>query len=122
MQVFHNELLHRNREEHFLPDDVIPQMFSNIKSIYQFHHDFLLPQLDHCLANWLVHAMLDHCLATWLVHAVLDHCLANWLVHAVYAAARNGCHLDVRCMPAYDRDSMQSAIVTQHFCLSIRLS
>ena len=83
MQVFHNELLHRNREEHFLPDDVIPQMFSSIKSIYQFHHDFLLPQLDHCLANWLVHAVLDHCLANWLVHAMLDHCLATWLVHAM---------------------------------------
>jgi len=52
MQVFHNELLHRNHEERFLPDSVIPQMFSSIKSIYQFHNDFLLPQLDQCMADW----------------------------------------------------------------------
>jgi len=57
MQVFHNELLHQNHEEHFLPDNIIPQIFSSIKSIYQFHHDFLLPQLDQCMASWSVHAV-----------------------------------------------------------------
>jgi hypothetical protein len=34
------------------PQEVIPQMFSNIKSIYQFHHDFLLPQLEARMTNW----------------------------------------------------------------------
>lgn len=34
------------------PQEMIPQMFSNIKSIYQFHHDFLLPQLEVRMTNW----------------------------------------------------------------------
>jgi len=34
------------------PQEMIPQMFSNIKSIYQFHHDFLLPQLEARMLNW----------------------------------------------------------------------
>jgi len=34
------------------PHEMIPQMFSNIKSIYQFHHDFLLPQLEARMLNW----------------------------------------------------------------------
>ena len=59
MQVFHNELLHQNREEHFLPDSIIPQIFSNIKSIYQFHNDFLLPQLNQCMANWSVNVSVS---------------------------------------------------------------
>ena len=41
-----------NRAQHMFPDDVIPQMFSNIKSIYQFHHDFLLPQLEKRMEAW----------------------------------------------------------------------
>lgn len=34
------------------PQEMIPQMFSNIKSIYQFHHDFLLPQLEDRMSKW----------------------------------------------------------------------
>ena len=34
------------------PQEMVPQMFSNIKSIYQFHHDFLLPQLEAKMLNW----------------------------------------------------------------------
>jgi len=34
------------------PHEMIPQMFSNIKSIYQFHHDFLLPQLEARMSKW----------------------------------------------------------------------
>ena len=55
--MFHNELVRQNREEHFIPDNVIPQMFSSIKSIYQFHNDFLLPQLDKCMENWSAHTV-----------------------------------------------------------------
>ena len=53
MQVFHFTVVVRNRELHMFPNEVIPQMFSNIKSIYQFHHDFLLPQLERrILSEW----------------------------------------------------------------------
>ena len=41
-----------NRSTRMFPDDVIPQMFSNIKSIYQFHNDFLLPQLAERMQKW----------------------------------------------------------------------
>jgi hypothetical protein len=51
-QVFHFEIIVRNREFHLFPEDVVPQMFSNIKSIYQFHNDFLLPQLEQRIINW----------------------------------------------------------------------
>ena len=51
-QVFHFEAVVKNREHHMFPDEVIPQMFSNIKSIYQFHHDFLLPQLEKRMSEW----------------------------------------------------------------------
>ena len=67
MQVFHNELLHHNHEEHFLPDSVIPQIFSSIKSIYQFHNDFLLPQLELCITNWSVHTIHDTCIM-YIIH------------------------------------------------------
>lgn len=32
--------------------ETVPQMFSNIKSIYKFHHDFLLPQLEERMKHW----------------------------------------------------------------------
>ena len=50
-QIFCMEIILKNREENFLPADIIPQMFSNIKSIYQFHNDFLLPQLQSCMSK-----------------------------------------------------------------------
>ena len=34
------------------PQEMIPQMFSNINTIYQLHHDFLLPQLEARMSNW----------------------------------------------------------------------
>lgn len=51
-QVFHTQIVMMNREEHLFPNDVIPMMFSNVKSIYQFHHDFLLPQLEKRMQDW----------------------------------------------------------------------
>ncbi|ESO96250.1 hypothetical protein LOTGIDRAFT_144173 [Lottia gigantea] len=35
-----------------MPQDAVNQMFSNIKTIYQFHHDFLLPQLQERIDKW----------------------------------------------------------------------
>lgn len=51
-QVFHFRIDQENRAHNMFPQEVIPQMFSNIKSIYQFHHDFLLPQLEARMTNW----------------------------------------------------------------------
>lgn len=51
-EIFHTRILHQNREENFIPQEVIPQMFSNIKSILLFHNDFLLPQLRSCMEEW----------------------------------------------------------------------
>ena len=30
----------------------MPLIFSNVKSIYKLHHDFLLPQLEERMAQW----------------------------------------------------------------------
>lgn len=51
-QVFHLQVIKTNREHQMFPDNVIPRIFSNIKSIYQFHNDFLLPQLEKRMADW----------------------------------------------------------------------
>jgi len=60
LQVFHFKVVLANREHHMFPEEVVTRMFSNIKSIYQFHHDFLLPQLERkmteqsvCLPKYL---------------------------------------------------------------------
>jgi hypothetical protein len=52
VQVFHFKVVLANREHHMFPNEVVLQMFSNIKSIYQFHHDFLLPQLEKRMLQW----------------------------------------------------------------------
>jgi hypothetical protein len=51
-QTFHFRVDQENRAHNMFPQEMIPQMFSNIKSIYQFHHDFLLPQLEARMLNW----------------------------------------------------------------------
>ncbi|KAK3864314.1 hypothetical protein Pcinc_029991 [Petrolisthes cinctipes] len=51
-QEFQFRVDHDNRAAHMFPAEVIPQMFSNVKSIYKLHHDFLLPQLEDRMAQW----------------------------------------------------------------------
>lgn len=51
-QTFQRKLREENECHKFLPGDVIPQIFSNITSIYQFHKDFLLPQLQNRMTDW----------------------------------------------------------------------
>jgi len=34
------------------PQETVVQMFSNIKSIYKFHNDFLLPRLEARMKDW----------------------------------------------------------------------
>jgi len=52
LQIFHWEIIRQNRAFHYFPEDVVPQMFCNMKSIYQFHNDFLLPQLEQRMSSW----------------------------------------------------------------------
>lgn len=51
-QTFQFRVVQENKIHNFLPDGVIPQMFSNVQSIYQFHNDFLLPQIAKRVENW----------------------------------------------------------------------
>lgn len=51
-QEFQFRVDHDNRAAHMFPAEVIPHMFSNVKSIYKLHHDFLLPQLEDRMAQW----------------------------------------------------------------------
>ncbi|KAK3612031.1 hypothetical protein CHS0354_021708 [Potamilus streckersoni] len=51
-QVFHFKITVENKNAFFMPEEIITQMFSNIKSIYKFHNDFLLPQLTERMLNW----------------------------------------------------------------------
>ncbi|XP_067684488.1 FYVE, RhoGEF and PH domain-containing protein 2-like isoform X1 [Haliotis asinina] len=51
-QVFHFRITMQNRTQNMLPPEAITQMFSNIESIFQFHHDFLLPQLEDRMSKW----------------------------------------------------------------------
>ncbi|XP_050693342.1 FYVE, RhoGEF and PH domain-containing protein 4-like isoform X3 [Eriocheir sinensis] len=51
-QEFQFRVDNENRAHHMFPPDVILHMFSNIKSIYKLHHDFLLPQLEERMAQW----------------------------------------------------------------------
>lgn len=51
-QVFHFRVDQENRVQTMFSPEIITQMFCNIKSLYQLHHDHLLPQLEKRLANW----------------------------------------------------------------------
>ncbi|CAG5119262.1 unnamed protein product, partial [Candidula unifasciata] len=50
--VFYERLDSENHQQSFLPADALKHMFSNTKSIYLFHNDFLLPQLENRMKNW----------------------------------------------------------------------
>lgn len=45
LQIFHFRVDQENRLSNMFPQEVLPQMFANIKSIYKFHAEFLLPQV-----------------------------------------------------------------------------
>ncbi|XP_029034160.1 FYVE, RhoGEF and PH domain-containing protein 4-like isoform X1 [Osmia bicornis bicornis] len=51
-QVFQFKVDQENRAHPMFPPETVQHMFSNIKSIYKFHHDFLLPQLEERMENW----------------------------------------------------------------------
>ncbi|XP_008992602.1 FYVE, RhoGEF and PH domain-containing protein 2 isoform X2 [Callithrix jacchus] len=51
-QVFFQELLRAARSSKAFPEDVVRVIFSNISSIYQFHSQFFLPELQRRLDDW----------------------------------------------------------------------
>ncbi|XP_006148732.1 FYVE, RhoGEF and PH domain-containing protein 2 [Tupaia chinensis] len=51
-QVFFQELLKEARSSKAFPEDVVKLIFSNISSIYQFHAQFFLPELQQRLDHW----------------------------------------------------------------------
>ncbi|XP_033470733.1 FYVE, RhoGEF and PH domain-containing protein 4-like [Epinephelus lanceolatus] len=50
-QVFCSRLTEEAGRGSF-PPDVIRNIFSNISSIYSFHNQFLLPDLENCISHW----------------------------------------------------------------------
>lgn len=51
-QIFQFRVDQENRAHPMFPPDTVQHMFSNIKSIYKFHNDFLLPQLEERMKCW----------------------------------------------------------------------
>lgn len=51
-QVFHFRVDQENRSSPMFSQEVITQMFSNLKSLYKLHNDFVLPKLEERLQNW----------------------------------------------------------------------
>ncbi|OQR66383.1 fyve, partial [Tropilaelaps mercedesae] len=51
-QVFHFRVDQENRAAPMFSQEVITQMFSNLKSLYKLHNDFVLPKLEERLQNW----------------------------------------------------------------------
>ncbi|KAL4226024.1 FYVE [Mactra antiquata] len=51
-QVFHFRVAMENKSGNFVPQEAVCSMFANIKPIYTFHNDFLLPQLETRMQNW----------------------------------------------------------------------
>lgn len=51
-QIFQFRVDQENRAHPMFPPETVQHMFSNIKSIYKFHNDFLLPQLEVRIEAW----------------------------------------------------------------------
>ncbi|XP_014211813.1 FYVE, RhoGEF and PH domain-containing protein 1 [Copidosoma floridanum] len=51
-QIFQFRVDQENRAHTMFPPETVQHMFSNIKSIYIFHNDFLLPQLEVRIDAW----------------------------------------------------------------------
>ncbi|XP_066479553.1 FYVE, RhoGEF and PH domain-containing protein 2 isoform X2 [Tiliqua scincoides] len=51
-QVFFSELMREAKGGKTIPEDVVKMIFSNISSIYQFHAQFFLPELQKRMESW----------------------------------------------------------------------
>jgi len=57
-QVFHFKIDQENRSSNLFSADTLTNIFSNVKSIYKFHAEFLLPQLAERMEKW--HSSPEH--------------------------------------------------------------
>lgn len=70
------------------PPEVIRNIFSNISSIYSFHGQFLLPDLENCISHWWVSVSetRQHSGLAWLLHCptvvmlLYENPFAMWLL------------------------------------------
>uniref|UniRef100_A0A8C0U9R2 FYVE, RhoGEF and PH domain containing 2 n=1 Tax=Cyanistes caeruleus TaxID=156563 RepID=A0A8C0U9R2_CYACU len=51
-QVFYTELMKEAKTGKMVPEEVVKMIFSNISSIYQFHAEFFLPELQKRMEDW----------------------------------------------------------------------
>ncbi|NXT61430.1 FGD2 protein, partial [Chaetops frenatus] len=51
-QVFYTELMKEAKTGKVVPEEVVKMIFSNISSIYQFHAEFFLPELQKRMEDW----------------------------------------------------------------------
>ncbi|XP_059723688.1 FYVE, RhoGEF and PH domain-containing protein 2 isoform X1 [Haemorhous mexicanus] len=51
-QVFYTELMKEAKTGKTVPEEVVKMIFSNISSIYQFHAEFFLPELQKRMEDW----------------------------------------------------------------------
>ncbi|XP_026654409.1 FYVE, RhoGEF and PH domain-containing protein 2 [Zonotrichia albicollis] len=51
-QVFYTELMKEAKTGKTVPEEVVRMIFSNISSIYQFHAEFFLPELQKRMEDW----------------------------------------------------------------------
>ncbi|KAJ7426668.1 FYVE, RhoGEF and PH domain-containing protein 2 [Willisornis vidua] len=51
-QVFYTELMKEAKTSKTVPEEVVKMIFSNISSIYQFHAEFFLPELQKRMEDW----------------------------------------------------------------------
>ncbi|XP_072050566.1 FYVE, RhoGEF and PH domain-containing protein 4-like isoform X3 [Amphiura filiformis] len=51
-QAFLARIERENEKAHWFSNEVVKEIFSNLRSIYAFHHNFLLPDLENRLKQW----------------------------------------------------------------------
>ncbi|ESN99764.1 hypothetical protein HELRODRAFT_192780 [Helobdella robusta] len=60
------EIIKSNRQHRFMPAELIPHIFSNVKSIYEFHNDCLLPELTKSLDLWKSGVLVFQFFTFWI--------------------------------------------------------
>ncbi|XP_067913019.1 FYVE, RhoGEF and PH domain-containing protein 4-like [Heterodontus francisci] len=61
-QVFYAELLKEANSGNSFSEDAVKKIFSNISSIYLFHKQFFLPELQQCVQEWNVNPRIGNVL------------------------------------------------------------
>ncbi|KAJ8302133.1 hypothetical protein KUTeg_021120 [Tegillarca granosa] len=67
-QVFQEKIKKENAKQNLMPPEIIPQMFSNIASIYQFHSGYLLSNLENRVANWETSQKIGDIMKDYIKH------------------------------------------------------